>query len=146
MREEIFFGNHRLVFEGANTVKIDLRGFGGDEIVPLFDALAVWSMTQPYTLVLVPLSGAEGLSAAARQAIRSPNRGLPPRAVATYDGTFALRVAIDMVMRATRALGIRNRLHQHATDEIDARRWLESVRPRLATLGDRSVDSIRSVA
>ncbi|MDI1478294.1 hypothetical protein [Polyangium sp. y55x31] len=134
MSEEVVFGTHRLVFEDPDLVFVDLRGDIGDELGPMIRVAVEWTLSKPYVLVLVPLGRVGHMSGAGWKLVRAPDPRMPPRAVATYGGGFATRVALDMAMRATALLGNHKRLLFHGKDEGEARTWLVSAREKLARI------------
>ncbi|MRG96478.1 STAS/SEC14 domain-containing protein [Polyangium spumosum] len=130
---ELRIGAHRLVFEEADTVHIELCGELGEELRDLVEALEAFGGDRPYLLVLASVSRVTTWTAGARKVALSSHRiRLPRRAVALHGGGFALRMSIGMLMRATAALGARERFVFHGDDEAAARAWLAQMRPRLA--------------
>ncbi|MDC3955676.1 hypothetical protein [Polyangium jinanense] len=130
---ELRFGAHRLAFEEPDTVHIELCGELGDELQSLVEALEAWSVGRPYILTLASVSRVTTWTAGARKvALSSHQIRLPPRALALYGGGFALRMSVEMLMRATAVLGARDRYFFHGHDEAEARAWLTDMRPKLA--------------
>lgn len=133
MGTELRFGAHRLAFEAPDTVHVELRGELGEELQPMVEALEAWCVGRPYMLTLASVSGVTTWTAGARKVALSSHRiRLPPRALALYGGGFALRMSVEMLMRATSALGARDRYFFHGHDEAAARAWLTDMRPKLA--------------
>ncbi|MDC3955942.1 hypothetical protein [Polyangium jinanense] len=141
MSQEVVFGTHRLVFEDPDLVFIDLHGDIGDEISPMIRDVVTWTLSKPYVLVLVPLGRSGHLSTAGWKLVRAPDPRMPPRAIATYGGGFATRIALDMAMRATVLLGNHKRLLFHGKDEVEARAWLAGAREKLARIAEGRVSS-----
>lgn len=133
MGTEQRFGAHKLAFEAADTVYIELCGELGEELGDLVETLETWCVGRPYMLTLASVSRVTTWSAGARKvALTSHRVRFPPRAIALYGGGFALRMSVEMLMRATAALGARDRHFFHGHDEAEARAWLTNMRPRLA--------------
>ncbi|MDI1448263.1 hypothetical protein [Polyangium sp. 6x1] len=129
---ELRFGAHRLAFEATDTVHVELCGELGEELQSLAEALEVWGVGRPYILTLASVSRVTTWTAGARKVALSSHRiRLPPRALALYGGGFALRMSVEMLMRATAALGARDRFFFHGHDEAEARAWLAGMRPKL---------------
>jgi hypothetical protein len=130
---ELRLGAHRLSFEAADTVHIELCGELGDELQLLVEALESWGAARPYVLMLASVSRVTTWTAGARKVALSSHRiRLPARAIALYGGGFALRMSVEMLMRATAALGARDRYFFHGRDESEARAWLAGMREKLA--------------
>ncbi|TKD02003.1 hypothetical protein [Polyangium fumosum] len=132
---ELRIGSHTLAFEAPDTVRIELCGELGEELQSLAEALEVWGEGRPYMLTLASISRVTTWTGGARKVALSSHRiRLPPRALALYGGGFALRMSVEMLMRATAALGVRDRHVFHGDDEAAARAWLEGMRPKLAAV------------
>jgi hypothetical protein len=135
MRVIASFGAHRMIHEPPDTVVLAGGGaVSGEEMAAMVQALAEWSRGMPFVLMLVDLSTVTSIPAEARRALTLHGKALPPRAIALYGGSFAIRVASTMMERASDLLSRgqkRDRWMHHAGDEAEARQWLAEMRGKL---------------
>lgn len=98
----------------------------------IMDQLVEWSANMPYVLVIMNVVNLLSFSTEARKIFTSNGHRLPGRALALFGGSFATRVTLDLMDRASWLLGSRNRFTKHWPDEKTARAWAEEMRLVLA--------------
>jgi hypothetical protein len=121
-----------MMFEPPDIVVSRMVGeLDGPTMALAMRQLIDWSRGRPYVLVLTDLSRVTGLSASARRELIIHGHKLPPRALAVFGGTFAVRVVTELLERASSLLGSQNRWAHHFDDEASARAWLVEMRAKL---------------
>lgn len=99
----------------------------------LMEQLVQWAAKMPYVVVLMNVVNLSSFTTEARKVFTSNGHRLPPRALALYGGSFATRVMLDLMDRASWLLGSRNRFAKHWPDENSARAWANEMRVVLST-------------
>ena len=135
---EVAVGKHSLRYEPPDTIVVVLQGSVDEEDAVVISKQAVdWSEGAPCLLVIVDVRQLSSMSQQARKVGASMGYRLPPRATAVVGGSFAVRMLMDLVLRASELLGTKKRFTKHCPDEAAARAWVAEMRPLLlATAGD----------
>jgi hypothetical protein len=131
--EEVICGDHRLVFEASDTAHLLLRGnVSAEQGAVIMGALVSWAGSRAVIFVLINLSNLSGIAAEARRTAVVESMRLPRRAVAVYGGSFGVRIALDMIIRASALLRRTPQTVFYAPSEAAARAWFDRARERLA--------------
>lgn len=127
-------GPSSITYEPPDTLYVVASGHVDGAIANrLIEQLVEWSSNKPYVLLVVNVGGFLSFSTEARKILASNGHRLPPRVLALFGGSFATRVVLDLLDRASWLLGSRNRLAKHWPDEKSARAWANEMRLVLAT-------------
>jgi hypothetical protein len=122
-------GLNSVTFEPPDTMYIVTNGYIDGLIArQLMEQLVEWSANKPYVLLVVNVVKLSSFSTEARKILTSNGHRLPPRVLALFGGSFATRVLLDLMDRASWLLGSRNRMAKHWPDEKSARAWVNEMR------------------
>ena len=135
---EVAVRRHSLKYEPPDTIVVVLHGsVDEDDAAVISKHMVDWSDGAPCLLVIVDIRQLSSMSQQARKVGASMGYRLPPRATAVVGGSFAVRMLMDLVLRASELLGTKKRFTKHCPDEAAARAWVAEMRPLLlATAGD----------
>jgi hypothetical protein len=123
------FGRHSVTHESPDTMLIVARGaVDGAGASQVIEQLVEWSHGSPYMLYLMDVVQLSSFSSDARRIFISNGHRLPPRVLSLFGGSFATRVIMDLMDRASWLLGSRNRYTKHWPDEQRARAWAAEMR------------------
>lgn len=125
----LHFGLHSLTHEPPDTVVFGVRGaVDGVLASQIIDQTVEWSHDKPYLLFLMNVDQLSSFSPEGRKIFTSNGHRLPPRIFASFGGSFATKVQLDLMERASWLLGSRNRYIKHCPDERSARAWAAEMR------------------
>jgi len=118
-----------VTLEPPDTIRLVLSGCVDGAIADeLIEQLVQWAANMPYVLVIMNVTDLSSLSTEARKILTSNGHRMPARALASCGGSFSIRVALDLMDRASWLLGSRNRYAKHWPDEKSARAWASEMR------------------
>jgi hypothetical protein len=125
-------GRHVLEVEEPDLVIYRIHGeITGDELQAMREAQSAWMAGMDHIVVLVDLSETEGMTREARKAAMRPDGGPTRRAIAYFGARFAVRVVVELTLRAMRVLRPRAYPMRFCEDEARARLWLDAQRAEL---------------
>jgi hypothetical protein len=125
-------GRHVLEVEEPDLVIYRVRGvITGDELQAMREAQAGWVAGMDPIVVLIDLSEMEGATREARKAAMHFDGGPTRRAIAYFGSRFAVRVMVELTLRAMRVLRPRAYPMRFCEDEASARLWLDAQRAEL---------------
>ncbi|UQA60360.1 STAS/SEC14 domain-containing protein [Polyangium aurulentum] len=125
-------GQHVIEVEDRNLVIYRLRGIlDGDDLRAMRRAQAKWMADKDHIVGLVDVTEMEGSTSDARKESMRPDGGTQHRALAYFGSRFAVRVAVELLLRALRIVRASPYPMRFCEDEASARAWLEEQRPEL---------------
>jgi hypothetical protein len=130
---ETWVGQHVIRDEPGDLVVLELHG----KILP-GEMRALARVTDERLLargqlfMLCDVTDADGMSPGSRHELRDRAKKLPPHFVAYVGAPLAIRVVLDLVIRATTSLTGAKIAHRFFESRAGARRWLDEMRAKAA--------------
>ncbi len=129
----LYFGRHSLTHEPPDTLHFrplgDVDGALASQVI---EQIVEWAQGMPYLVFLMNVDQLSSFSSEGRKIFTSIGHRLPPRIFASFGGSFATKVQLDLMERASWLLGSRNRYITHWPDERSARAWAAEMRQVLS--------------